>query len=339
LAVPATLVQRSLARDLIAALDRAPVSAKPLPEVVAQLPALLDAEQACAFLVRSEGGIHRLEFFHGARMPAGIKPAFERWLPDAPKRFAAYDPARPDPRQRNLALRSRDVLALTGVTAPAVNRSFLPRFALSESDQLRVLVCEGPSLLAWVGALRARPFSRDEQRLLAALTPALQRRLALERRMSEAERLAGEIGGALEEVPAAAFVLGGAGAVLHANAAGRALFQRDRRAVEDRLATALKGNCPGVQVARLSADGELRLAILMTPGDPAPLVELARLHWRLTPRQAQVLQLVARGMSNRAVAAQLTCAESTVELHVTALLEKSGCESRARLVARLWSGA
>lgn len=327
-----TSVQRSLARDLIEALDRAPVSARPLPEVVTQLPALLDAEQACAFLVRSEGGIHRLEFFHGAGMPAGIKPAFERWLPHAPKRFAAYDPARPDPRQRNLALRSRDVLALTGVTAPAVNRSFLPRFALSESDQLRVLVCEGPSLLAWVGALRARPFSRDEQRLLAALTPALQRRLAL-------ERLTGEIGDALEDVPAAAFVLGGAGAVLHANAAGRALLERDRKAVEDRLATARKGNCPGVRVARLLADGELRLAILMTPGDPAPLVEVVRLDWRLTPRQAQVLQLVARGMSNRAVAAQLSCAESTVELHVTALLEKSGCESRARLVARLWSGA
>jgi len=330
--VAVTSVQRSLARDLIEALDRAPVSARPLPEVVTQLPALLDAEQACAFLVRSEGGIHRLEFFHGAGMPAGIKPAFERWLPHAPKRFAAYDPARPDPRQRNLALRSRDVLALTGVTAPAVNRSFLPRFALSESDQLRVLVCEGPSLLAWVGALRARPFSRDEQRLLAALTPALQRRLAL-------ERLTGEIGDALEDVPAAAFVLGGAGAVLHANAAGRALLERDRKAVEDRLATARKGNCPGVRVARLLADGELRLAILMTPGDPAPLVEVVRLDWRLTPRQAQVLQLVARGMSNRAVAAQLSCAESTVELHVTALLEKSGCESRARLVARLWSGA
>jgi DNA-binding CsgD family transcriptional regulator len=272
-------------------------------------------------------------------MPAGIKPAYQSWLLHAPKRFAACDPARPDPRQRNVALRSGDVLKLTGVAAPAVNRSFLPRFALSESDQLRVLVCDGPSLLGWVGALRAGPFSRDEQRLLAALTPALQKRLVLERRLDEAQLRADEIGGALEEVPAAAFVLGAAGSVLHANAAGRALLERDRKAVEDRLAAARKGKCPGAQMARLSDDGELHLAILLTRADPAPLVAVARLHWRLTPRQAQVLQLMARGMSNRAVGAELSCAESTVELHVTTLLEKSGCESRARLVARLWSGA
>ncbi|MCA1828795.1 MAG: LuxR C-terminal-related transcriptional regulator, partial [Myxococcales bacterium] len=42
--------------------------------------------------------------------------------------------------------------------------------------------------------------------------------------------------------------------------------------------------------------------------------------------------------SNRRVAASLGCSESTVELHVTALLEKAGCESRAQLVARVWGG-
>ena len=56
------------------------------------------------------------------------------------------------------------------------------------------------------------------------------------------------------------------------------------------------------------------------------------------PWHPAVLQLVAQGMSNRAVAVNLECAESTVELHVTALLEKSHCDSRAHLVARLWSG-
>jgi DNA-binding NarL/FixJ family response regulator len=39
------------------------------------------------------------------------------------------------------------------------------------------------------------------------------------------------------------------------------------------------------------------------------------------------------------VAEWLGCAGSTVELHVSALLDKSECESRAQLMARLWSGA
>ena len=336
--MPATTAQRSLARDLGALLDRAPVGARPLEEVVAQLPALLGAEQACTFLVQSQGATRTLEFFHGTQMPAGIVPAYQRWLSTAPKQFAAYDPARPDPRQRNRALRGVDIDALTDGRKLPVTRNFLPRFSLSEKDQMRALICDGASLLAWVGAFRTRPFVREDQRLFNAVVPALQRRLSLERQLAEAQRQATEIGAALEEVPAAAFVLGRTGAVLHANAAGRAQLERNRTQVESSLAAALRGQSPCVSLARLTPEGGLHLAILRLPADPAPLVAVARLRWRLTPRQAQVLQLVARGMSNRAVAATLACAESTAELHVTALLEKSQCDSRAHLVARLWSG-
>ena len=332
--MPATSEQRALARDLSALLDRAPVGAKPLYELVGQLPALLGAEEACTFLVQGEGKKRRLEFFHGAQMPAGIVPAYQRWLSSAPARFAAYDPARPDPRQRNRVLRTVDLDALTDTRKLPINRSFLPRFGLGGKDQMRALICDGASLLAWVGAYRARPFTREEQRLFGAVVPALQRRLSLERKLVEAQRQTAELGAVLEGVPAAAFVLARGGALLHANAAGRALLERDRAMIEEKL----RGGAPGVQLARLDSEGGLSLAILPLPGDPAPLVAVARLRWSLTPRQAQVLQLVARGMSNRALAAALGCAESTVELHVTALLEKSQCESRAHLVARLWSG-
>jgi len=71
--------------------------------------------------------------------------------------------------------------------------------------------------------------------------------------------------------------------------------------------------------------------------DPGPRVAVARVRWGLTPRQAEVLQLVAQGMSNRAVAASLGCSEGTIELHVTSVLDKAECESRAQLVARLWT--
>jgi DNA-binding CsgD family transcriptional regulator/PAS domain-containing protein len=330
--------QISLAQEIVADLTRAPASARPLREVVARLPELLEADQAAALLVRSTPSGRRLEFFHGAKMPAGIRLAYDRWLATAPRNFAAYDPESVHPRQRNRALRTKEMIALNGNRVPAVCRTFLPRFGLGDSDVLRVLVCDGPVLLSWLGGFRAGGFSRDHVRLLEQIVPAVRDRLALERKLVEAHDRAVDIAGALEQVPSAAFVLAGNGLVLHANAAGRALLDRDRGAIEPLLAAGARGPAAGVQVARLDEGSALLLAIVPHFADPAPLVALARARWKLTPRQAQVLQLVAQGKTNRAVAAILECAESTVELHVTALLEKSQCEGRAHLVARLWSG-
>jgi DNA-binding CsgD family transcriptional regulator len=316
--------------ELAAHLESAPAGARLLPTVVKLLPRMLDADQACAYLVRVEGPRRELEFFHGERMPVGIGPAYRKWLRRAPRRFAGYDPARPDVRQRNVALRSDDILALTSGRTPPVVRSFLPRFALSECDQLRVLVCEGPLLLAWVGVFRPRKFTQAEVRRFDALVPALQRRLALEQKLADAERLGADLGAALERVPAPAFVVRKGTAILHANAAGRAMLEDDRASVFDQLRR------PATS-ARLQ--GDLQLAILEVPrADPLALAALAASRWRLTPRQTEVLRLVGRGWSNRAVAAELGCAGSTVELHVSALLGKAQCESRAQLVARLWSG-
>jgi DNA-binding CsgD family transcriptional regulator len=318
---------RALVKELAAALASQPLSARPLRSVVAELPRLLSADGACAFLVRER----HLDFFHGVRMPAGIRPAYERWLSTAPQRFASYDPEAPDPRQRNLVLRTHEIREITRRGAPPVVTRFLPRFAISESDQMRVLVCEGASLLSWVGVLRAKKFTREEARLFSFLVGPLQRRLAIERRLGEAQSRALELGAALEDVPAAAFVQGLGGSIVHANAAGRALLDRERKLVEEQLAS-------GQGVQRATIDADLKLAILQRPADPAPRVAAARVRWYLTARQAQVLGQLAYGLSNRAIAAALHCAESTVELHIGALLEKSLCESRAHLVARLWSG-
>ena len=45
--------------------------------------------------------------------------------------------------------------------------------------------------------------------------------------------------------------------------------------------------------------------------------------WALSPRRAEVLELLVTGASNRTIADSLKCAESTVEMHVTTLLKKS----------------
>lgn len=79
--------------------------------------------------------------------------------------------------------------------------------------------------------------------------------------------------------------------------------------------------------------------------EPQPQVEESELARRLrrareigqlTPRQLEVLELVARGKTNKEIAAVLSRSEGTVEVHVTNLLRKYGASNRAGLVAMFW---
>ncbi|WP_067810685.1 response regulator transcription factor [Actinomadura kijaniata] len=51
----------------------------------------------------------------------------------------------------------------------------------------------------------------------------------------------------------------------------------------------------------------------------------------LTPRERQVLVLVAAGLTNQEIAARLHLGVTTVKTHVAALLAKTGCPNRIRL--------
>ena len=54
----------------------------------------------------------------------------------------------------------------------------------------------------------------------------------------------------------------------------------------------------------------------------------------LSPREREVLALVAEGKSNRQIAAALIVTENTAKYHVAQLLNKLGAGSRAEAVAR-----
>ena len=60
---------------------------------------------------------------------------------------------------------------------------------------------------------------------------------------------------------------------------------------------------------------------------------------QLTPREREVLVLLAEGARNRAIATALTISENTVKFHVANLLHKTGTTSRAQLVALVATSA
>ena len=61
--------------------------------------------------------------------------------------------------------------------------------------------------------------------------------------------------------------------------------------------------------------------------EPAPLESL-------TPREIQVLELLAEGLSNKAVAARLGISDQTVKFHVASLSGKLGAANRTDAVRR-----
>jgi DNA-binding CsgD family transcriptional regulator len=64
---------------------------------------------------------------------------------------------------------------------------------------------------------------------------------------------------------------------------------------------------------------------------------LLEARWKLTPREVEVLAVLAEGLSNEAISLRLCCSTRTVETHVSRLLEKSRQGSRAALIAAAWA--
>lgn len=94
-----------------------------------------------------------------------------------------------------------------------------------------------------------------------------------------------------------------------------------------------------IQAVRLVANGEA----LLDPGVTRRIIERfgqwgsreaeapAALH-ELTPREREVLELVAEGLSNAEIAGRLVVAPGTVKTHVARVLSKLGLRDRVQAV-------
>lgn len=92
------------------------------------------------------------------------------------------------------------------------------------------------------------------------------------------------------------------------------------------LATILEGDVAiGLEVASLLLE-RLKRFPKSESSSRSPLLE------RLSPREKEVLFLVARGKDNRAIAQELFISEKTVKNHIARIMEKTGISSRLQLV-------
>ena len=108
---------------------------------------------------------------------------------------------------------------------------------------------------------------------------------------------------------------------------GWALVSRDASAAELRAAT----TAAALGFTVLPAAAAARLLPAGVPvSDPEPKEPLEP----LTPREREVLELLAHGLSNRQIAERLGISEHTAKFHVAAVSGKLGATSRTEAVSR-----
>ncbi|HEY2837579.1 MAG TPA: response regulator transcription factor [Pirellulales bacterium] len=95
----------------------------------------------------------------------------------------------------------------------------------------------------------------------------------------------------------------------------------------DQLVAALEAAAAGLIIVHPA-----EVNVMFPAAEPAsrPIAELAE---PLTPRESEVLQMLASGLPNKEIAARLAISEHTVKFHVASILGKLGAASRTEAVA------
>lgn len=271
--------------------------------------------------------------------------------------FAAYDALRPSAGQRNRLVclpSTRRIAEMKEMNVRALNVSerreaiarvqqhneMFKRLGVENLQHQRLLLCDGPRLLAWVGVLDSRECPPQRRKLLCELAAMLRPRLRLERERGHAGLAFAALDASLEAIGAPAFVVDHRGTIVHTNHVGQTIIDHGHHRIGDLLARAQKGSGEGTDSYDLASRGQpgARLIVLRSESELAATRKAAVVSaWSLTPRETEVLERVVAGDTNRDIATTLACAEATVEIHMSRLLRKAGVLTRTALVSAYWN--
>lgn len=330
--------------DAVADMLRAlrPDADSPWPEVVATLKAATGADFISLHRPAIVAGAADLEFAHQASPVAGMGDRFREFVRAVGAPAFTFDLVRPAPEVRDRVLCVGDGFRSQEEIDAHPFTPFARRAGFRVEGQVRVLVCDGPVLLGWFGGAWPPEALWRGRQVVGRLTPVVRARLLWDRAFRFGDLAWTALQASLDAQGRAAFLVRcarGALSVELCNAPARLMLD----AAPGETLAGLRAACEG----RTDAKFETRPVVVNGLGDtwlalarPRPAheerVAAAAARWHLTPRQRQVLSLVALGHTNRTISELLCCAEGTVELHVSAMLDKVGADNRAQLVARVW---
>ena len=149
---------------------------------------------------------------------------------------------------------------------------------------------------------------------------------------------------ALDALAPPVFGIALSGRIVRANALARVLLAREGTAIQRSLAmAAAHGPANTVWDLKPFQGAENAAGFLAIRRPPtreialADALRTARRRWKLTARQVDVLELVARGLTNDVIAEVLRINKGTVEFHLSAIRQKVGASNRATLIVRVTS--
>jgi DNA-binding CsgD family transcriptional regulator len=326
-------------RDLSATLRRLPLPNSPaLAEHISDLRRVLQAHLVMAYGVVDAGDRVDLAFAHGSG-PADFgfaREAFARWLHEFPRKtgWAAYNAVLPEQEQRNRVIE-------TGHLRTPIARELYPIIGLDSLDCVRVLVCEGPTMLAWVGIYEPGTVAPWQRSALQALVKPLRERLSVERKLERYAPTQAGLEAALECTPSPAFVLTGRGGVEPGNGLARAALRADRKGVVESLHAAVRGesDAGGYTITVLDNPGGQPwfLAVSRAPSTPLHRAKAAAATQRfaLSERQSDILELLLQGIRSAEIARRLGISPSTLEKHLSVLYQRVEVDNRSALIARV----
>ena len=336
----------STLKELASELDSVGAGAGVLDTVLDTLRRLLGSENALLMKMRQNGRTWDVEMCQcsGLSKRAELERRYRDFVRAGPHKFAWYDAGALGPDQCNRVVEALSLMAPGEYEASRLRSEVMAPLKLERHRQLRALLCDGPSLLAWFGAFIPGTVDERQFRILNALVPAMRRRLMLERRLNEAPRLSSALEATLEHLGAPAFVLGPAGQIRETNAAARALLVRSHSGITASLREVVAGRTTSLacEVTPLRDRAQtVGWLVIVGPASARGTeaihtrASLAAKRWLLSPRRAQVLGLVALGYTNLRIAAELGISERTVEDHVAAILARAQAGNRAELIAAI----